>query len=72
MKMMRVQFGPNDGCFIAILAVADGCESEEFVISRAVKAVKDHFGISAEDLMESVPVTVQDVTNEGVVYTIQE
>ena len=71
MKMMRVQLGPNDGCFVAVLAVADG-ELEESVISKASWAVQLEMGISHEDLMESVPVTVQDVTDNVVVYTVVE
>jgi hypothetical protein len=72
MKMMRVQFGPNDGCFVAVLVVADGCDSEEYIISRAAEAVKSKMCMSDEDLEESVPVTVQDVTDNVVVYTITE
>ena len=69
--MMRVQFGPKDGCFIAILAVPKSW-SEESVIKKAADAVKSKMCISAEDLQDSVPITVQDVTNEVVVYTITE
>ena len=69
--MMRVQFGPNDGCFVAVLVVPDGY-SESYIISKAADAVKSKMCISDEDLMESVPVTVQDVTNEVVMYTITE
>ena len=71
MKMMRVQFGPNDGCFVAVLA-APLSWSEESVIKKAADAVKSKMCISDEDLAESVPVTVQDVTDNVVVYTVVE